>query len=121
MLWRLVGAASHYVAVVSVRFSIKVKLKLISFINQLLVYVFKKKKILIVLPHNEFHISKGFQIECTKSFKYSVPQCNTCERQKPFSSGASALVSANCLCFVNICLCHLSEPTAQFELLTLTR
>lgn len=39
MLWRLVGAPSHYVAVVSVRFSLKVKLKLKSFINQLLVYV----------------------------------------------------------------------------------
>lgn len=44
MLWRLVGAPSHYVAVVSVRFSLKVKLKLKSFINQLLVYVILKKK-----------------------------------------------------------------------------
>lgn len=79
MLWRLVGAPSHYVAVVSVRFSLKVKLKLKSFINQLLVYVILKK-IFILLTHNELPISKGFEIECTKPFKYSVPQCNTCER-----------------------------------------
>lgn len=79
MLWRLVGDPSHYVAVVSVIFSIKVKLKLKAFINQLLVYIIFLK-IFILLPHNELHISKGFEIECTKSFKYSVPQCNTCER-----------------------------------------
>lgn len=96
MLWRLVGAPSHYVAVVSVRFSLKVKLKLKSFINQLLVYVIFFLNLHSVTTQWASHFKgfwnwmhKTFQILCTSmqhmwKIETILQWCkSSCQRQLP--------------------------------------